>query len=500
MKPSMISRMLFAAALAATTGVAAPNAHSQPAIGAGVAPVPVAALASRAEAAPIRVIVMLKPPAAMAAGRSETAKALAIARLQQEVITTVFGATPAALDAQGRGVKLLDMAPVMSFSATSDEILRLATDPRVQNVSEDRLMKPELAQSLPIIHMTGAGNAYALGATGAGRAVAILDTGVSKNHEFLKNKVVSEACYNTKDANYGSTSRCPGGKDASTAAGAGADCSDIFATGCGHGTHVAGIAAGRNTGQSPGEPVNGVAKAAKVVAINVFSTFSNPSLCGSSKPCLLSYQSDQMLALQRVYHLATAPGGPRIDAINMSLGGGATPSFCDTDSDMIAFAALVDQLRTAGVATVIAAGNDGHTDSVAYPGCLSVAITVAASSKRATDKPERVAIYSNLGPQVDLFAPGGDFNYPFNTSKDRMLSSHAGRYAYLAGTSMAAPHVAGAIAAIRSRAACRAKTVAEIETALQGAGLVITDWRSGQPLSAHRLDVRGAMRVLGCAP
>lgn len=67
---------------------------------------------------------------------------------------------------------------------------------------------------------------------------------------------------------------------------------------------------------------------------------------------------------------------------------------------------------------------------------------------------------------------------------------------------MSSPHVAGAIAAIRSRTACRTKTVAQIETGLAKTGPVITDHRivSGVPqLKERRMDVVALMKFLGCA-
>jgi hypothetical protein len=145
----------------------------------------------------------------------------------------------------------MDYAPQFAINATAAEINRLASDPRVVRLHEDKLARPTLRQSLSLMRMTGRGSALSLpggGARGQRRAVAILDTGVLKTHEFLKGKVISEACYNAIDPTYGSTSRCPGGVPESTVPGSGADCAESIASGCGHGTHVAGIAAGFNAG------------------------------------------------------------------------------------------------------------------------------------------------------------------------------------------------------------------------------------------------------------
>jgi subtilisin family serine protease len=182
----------------------------------------------------------------------------------------------------------------------------------------------------------------------------------------------------------------------------------------------------------------------------------------------------------------------------MSLGGSSTDITCDSDPRK----ALVDLLLTVQTATVIAAGNSFFINAVAFPGCISTAVTVSASSKRKAGKPERTSIYSNISTVTDVLAPGGDVGYPFKSKKDRIRSSYGGGYSNLAGTSMAAPHVAGAIAAIRSRPACSSKTIAQIVNALKSSGKAIKDWRKvpGFPrITKPRINVLAAMKAMGCA-
>src|SRR5262249_62369264 len=82
----------------------------------------------------------------------------------------------------------------------------------------------------------------------------------------------------------------------------------------------------------------------------------------------------------------------------------------------------------AGIATVIASGNDGSTNQLSAPACVSSAVSVGA-----TTKDDQVADYSNVAPFLSLFAPG-----------DEIISSYPGAdFAVASGTSMAAPHVAG---------------------------------------------------------
>lgn len=507
----------FMSSLAVFAMLAAPSALAQTVSG-------VDGLAARAaEKGSVRVIVSFAEPDTAAAAavtpeateRADAAHRAKLRTKQRAILASAFGsatAEAAIAETEGaatdaRSVRLMDVVPMMALTVTRSELEKLAADPNVTAITEDGLSKPDLNQSTSLIKMTGAGGAWAKGALGTNRAVAILDTGVNKNHEFLKfnattPKVIREACYNTKSAaTDGSYSRCPGGATSSITAGSGADCT-VY-DGCGHGTHVAGIAAGRNSSLNGSEPVRGVAPNAAIIAINVFSRFdhnhsSYPCGYGATKDCLLSWTSDQIRALERVYALRTTLGVRKISAVNMSLGGGAYGGYCDSDSRKT----IIDQLRAAGIAVVISSGNSGYTTMVGAPGCISSATTVGASSKYASGYFEKIASYSNSGPQVDVLAPGGDYPYPSPLGMAALIySSYKGSnatYAYLAGTSMAAPHVTGAFAAIKSKAACANKTVTQIETAMKATGKAIADTRSGGTYARKRIDVAAVMNQLGC--
>ena len=172
---------------------------------------------------------------------------------------------------------------------TADQLASLAANPQVLRIQEDALSEPYLDQAVPLVGMA---NAYAGGATGAGRAVAVLDSGSRRTHEFLSGKVVSAACYGTTDAANTSIPYCPNGAESSTAIDSANDCDPAAIEGCGHGTHVSGIAAGNNTNRQAGEPLNGVSRNGTLITINVFSTFTNYSGCNG--PCILclQYRSD----------------------------------------------------------------------------------------------------------------------------------------------------------------------------------------------------------------
>ncbi|WP_055731150.1 S8 family serine peptidase [Kitasatospora sp. MBT66] len=321
-----------------------------------------------------------------------------------------------------------DTLPMVTLRVGQEGLRKLNTRPGVVSVTEDVPVPPTLNESTVKI---GSDRAFAAGKTGAGTAVAILDTGVAVDHPFLSGRVKTQACFSVNDEAAGVTSLCPDGSaqqegDGSADAGSG-PCASLGAE-CSHGTHVAGIAAGNGAGTS-GAPVRGVAPGADIIAVQVFSRFSSDEVCWvtGTNPCVLSYTSSQLKGLEKV--LALKRAGTDVVAANLSLGAGHWTAACTRDP----LAAVIDALRAAGVATVVAAGNSGDPDAVSSPGCVPSAITVGA-----TTDDDQLAAFSNRGALLDLLAPG--------TS---IVSSVPGGYASMNGTSMAAPHVTGALAVLR---------------------------------------------------
>lgn len=340
------------------------------------------------------------------------------------------------------GVKQFATIPYMAMEVDPAALDALLKDPSISSIEEDIPVPPTLNLSIPFIN---ADDVHTQGFDGSGITVAILDTGVRKTHQFLDaGKVVSEACYSTTDVNDGATTFCPNGLSIQTGPGAGINCSTVFDPGCSHGTHVAGIAAGTD-----GTPGVGVAPGANVIAIQVFSKFISATSCAPYTTCILSYPSDQMLGLERVYVLRNAY---TIAAANMSLGGGQFSVFCDSDPRK----AIIDNLRSAGIATIISSGNDSFDGFVGAPACISSAITVGATLNNSNT----VASYSNHASMVDMMAPGSDINSSIATGTTS--------YASWNGTSMAAPHVTGAFAVMRGHNPAR--TVSNIESALESTG------------------------------
>lgn len=215
-----------------------------------------------------------------------------------------------------------------------------------------------------------------------------------------------------------------------------------------HGTHVAGIVAARDNDVG----VVGVAPGARVWSVRVFraSGFGDEGsiICGL----------DWVLAT----HGPTPPAGSQpIEVVNMSLQGprpGNDPEGCDgrpvPDPDPIHLG--VCALYAAGISVVVAAGNDGLDARFTSPAGYDQVITVGALSdfdgrpgRRAaatcsstifgSESDDRYARYSNRGEDVDILAPG-------TCILSTRPSATGGATARMTGTSMAAPHVAGAVA------------------------------------------------------
>ncbi|MHA7300686.1 S8 family serine peptidase [Pseudarthrobacter sp. MDT1-22] len=202
----------------------------------------------------------------------------------------------------------------------------------------------------------------------------------------------------------------------------------------GHGTHVAGTVAGTTYG---------VAKAATIVPVRVLD-------CSGS-----GFNSDVVAGLDWI---AGNHAAGTLAVVNMSLGGAASAA---VDS---ALQGVIND----GVTAVVAAGNSAADACGSSPARLPAAVTVAAS-----DSADRQASFSNFGSCVDLYAPGVGIVSASYTSTTATAS--------MSGTSMAAPHTAGAAAVLLSQNP--ALTPAQIASALTSnatAG-VITGTGTGTP-------------------
>lgn len=375
--------------------------------------------------------------------------------------------------------------PFLALSVTAKSLSVLQDSPLVLDIEEDipiKLIEPDapgldadkaktlapadtldfpmLAESVPLV---GAKKAWANGYSGKNWYVAVLDTGIRKTHQFFTGKTIYEACRST---GYNTGGDCPNGTSVQNGSGAAAHFSSSY-SGYDHGTHVSGIATG-NYGTKAG-----VAKDAGIIAVQIFSKFP-ASQCGGS-PCVMSWNSDCQAGLDYIY---TIRGTYAIAAVNMSLGGGAYSSPCDSDSRK----AAIDNLRSSGIATAIATGNGYYCHAVFAPACISTSVAVGASTKADTEP-----AFNNWDERMQaLFAPG----YKINSSTGVSDTS----YASWDGTSMATPHVAGAWAVLKSM--IPSGSVANFLNALKSTGVPITSVCDGYRQAIPRIQIDRAVAAL----
>ncbi|WP_416676685.1 S8 family peptidase [Egbenema bharatensis] len=206
----------------------------------------------------------------------------------------------------------------------------------------------------------------------------------------------------------------------------------------GHGTHVAGTIA-QSTNNNYG--VAGIAYEAKLMPLKVLSASG----------------TGEITDIAEAIRFAADHGA---DVINMSLGG---------MGDSIILRSAIDYAHSKGVVIVAAAGN-ANTSSASFPARYPNVIAVSA-----TDSSGAKAPYSNFGAGVDIAAPGGSkANGDGGGIVQETIDPQTGNPAFLSfqGTSMAAPHVAGVAAMIKSVGVEEPDAIAKI---LKESALTIPD-------------------------
>lgn len=307
----------------------------------------------------------------------------------------------------------------------------------IKAVYVDRIMHKVLTQSLPLINQPVVSQ---VNYKGAGATVVVIDDGIDFTNSAFG------PC--TAVATPSATCRVV---VANTIVNSGTVNTDTS-----HGTNVAAI-------------VLGVAPQAKVAAINVFNNNGG------------AYTSDILSAINwAVANRSTY----NIVAINMSLGASdKNTSPCQSNP----FTSPIQRAKDAGINVVVAAGNDGYLDGISTPACAPAAISVGAvydsnvgglaysSCSDTTTAADKVTCFSNSANYLTLLAPGA-------------LITAAG--ITMAGTSQASPHVAGAVAVLRS--AFANETADQIQTRLSSFGKPVTDSRNS--IVKPRLDLSAAAR------
>ncbi len=292
--------------------------------------------------------------------------------------------------------------------------------------------------------LTNVSIAHNLGLTGKGRTIAVVDTGLDYQHEqFMKDgksRVLYEGCFSGSSSEAGRqvVSVC---KDGSTGAGSSGPFDAIDKRDFNHGSHVTGLAAGRD----------GIAPDASIISLEVFSQVVwnctgdelQKYLCGGdhANQCCSSTSLNSNMSRALQYLIDLSKKGIKIDAVNLSVGGSSGfAGNCDKyypqkKSD---FDALLEE----GILPVVAAGNEKLNDQLVSPACLSNAYVVGGLMNDASDDP-RLRDTSNHHVNVAITAPGTNLYSAYFTpnSKESMGK--------MSGTSMATPVVTGAIAIVK---------------------------------------------------
>lgn len=221
---------------------------------------------------------------------------------------------------------------------------------------------------------------------GGGAVVAVIDTGLDVNHPEFEGRVFKPKNFTTIDTG-------------------------LVLDVVGHGTHVAGIIAGKTCGVAP---------EARVMPLKVFPDDPKDKNAGM-------YINNAYLHL--LDYNRKAPAADKVVAVNCSFGGEMYDPY---------MAYLIRRLTDTGVTVVVSAGNAGDGDPEtyevwSYPAFIWECLTVGAVNQGGS-----AAVYSNSFDGIDLAAPG------------TLVQSAwpGGGYKAISGTSMAAPHVTGAMALI----------------------------------------------------
>ena len=265
-------------------------------------------------------------------------------------------------------------------------------------------------------------NSFTASAYGAGVDVYVVDTGVSTTHTDFSGRLRSG--FSAINDGRGSN-----------------DCN-------GHGTHVAGTAAGTTYG---------VAKAASIIPVRVLDCAGSGSNTG------VIAGLDWIIANHSAGVAAVA---------NVSLGGGAS----------LALDTAVQNAINDGVVMAVAAGNSNANACNYSPARAANAITVGA-----TDRTDVRASYSNFGSCLDIFAPGTSITSAWINSSTAINT--------ISGTSMASPHVAGVAAALLS--ANPTLSPADISSMLRSSATpnVVSTAGTGSPNYLLYLDPAGGVIV-----
>ena len=347
---------------------------------------------------------------------------------------------------------------------TYAQLQKIQSNPNIESISTETIYHIDSEAPTAQINVTAVQNIAFDGKNlnGTGQTVCIIDTGVNYTLPDLG------GCYGNNNAS--SPCKVIGGYNFINNT---ADPMDDN----GHGTHVAGIIAASGG-------ITGVAPGAKIIAIKA---------CDASGSCP---EADIQSGINWCVDNASKFN---ISVISISLGSGDYSGYCNSDP----LAPNVNAAVAENISVVAASGNDGNTTAMSSPACIqnvtAVGDTYVQSYPSETfnwlasngsilcsdvnPAANQIVCHSNRDSVLELLAPGAMINST-EYSGAPVCSSGAtcsGNYAELGGTSMAAPHVSGAIAVLKQYLALNNESLSpsSAQSALNSTGTPIYDSSSG---------------------
>ena len=337
------------------------------------------------------------------------------------------------------------------LEVTKEELEKLRSDMNVKTIVYDYPIMPMLSDTIPLLE---ADLVWEEGVLGEGQAVCVIDTGVDYTHpdfggctteQFLNNeclKVIDG--YDVADDNNNPM--------------------DVH----GHGTHVAGIVAA-NGGRI------GVSPNVQIIAIKVFTdagSGSTSSVIAGIEKCTELAQEYNIAAMTLSIGLTEGENNPIL-----------RDSYCDFEFTSLSSA--INEAVDAGILVAVSAGNSGSTTHIGVPACIEKATPVSSSTKSDGMSPY------DRNHLVNVTAPGTSISSTIN----------GGGYQTKSGTSMAAPHVAGAAALLKQFIELQSESITpkQIENALYKTGVQIDD-TSNSGKNYSRISLYDAIIYLDLTP
>ena len=384
--------------------------------------------AARGELVEVVVSLSQKPLATTTWRAGREAQTRALANAQANVARKIEAAVP---DARIRWRYRL-VANGMAIVVPRAQLGRLTTLPGVETVYPSASYRPQLDRSPQQI---GAPSLWGPGLTTAGQGmkIAIIDEGIDQTHPLFSPAGYTMPAGYPKGQTAYTTAKVIVARAFPPASPSWKHASKPFDPEMSsHGTHVAGIAAGNANTLAAGTRISGVAPRAYLGNYKALTipTDADVGLDGNSPELVAAIEA------------AVADG---MDVINMSLG---EPEI-EPSRDIVVKA--LEAAARAGVVAVVSAGNDFEEfgrGSVGSPAATPSAITVGAVTTSRGGPDDVIAGFSSSGPtplslqlKPDVSAPGSGI----------FSAAPRASYATLSGTSMAAPHVSGAVALLLQR-------------------------------------------------